>query len=118
LLKANWQFPYSSLDRKLGHKRRYSPSNLKALFKPYFKINLLQPWNFTLAPFISIMKKLPIKQRESHMPKAINAMLAKLLILEAKATANHIAFPYGISLAFVARNLNFGDNHTEKYKCL
>lgn len=101
-----WPLLWSSLDRHLGHYRRYTPKTLRRVLKQ-FEIKLLSFWNFTLSPGITGLRMLqrvvPIKPSHGNIPKFVNACLAKLLEFESKLTVRRLSPPYGVTLVFAAR---------------
>jgi len=102
-----FQWLFSSHDRALGHKRRYSKSGLKSLFD-CFTVARFSYWNFLLfvpSAFLRILNKSNDKDKIEYikMPKFINQLLYLILKLENRLIALDTQLPVGTSIVGYCR---------------
>jgi ubiquinone/menaquinone biosynthesis C-methylase UbiE len=102
LTVPSFQYIYSSHDKALGHHKRYSKKEIKALLKD-FKIEKLGYWNFILFLPIALKRILTknIKPRVDNMsilPKFLNNIFYKLLSFENRLISKGFNLPFGLTI--------------------
>lgn len=95
-----FQFLFSSHDKALDHKRRYSEKRLRLLLNS-FKERRLFYWNFFMFPYsmLRLLKKNSKPKVESDkVPLIIDKFCFNLLNLENFLIKKGIKFPFGVSI--------------------
>tara|TARA_Y100000310_G_scaffold331644_1_gene405595 strand:- start:550 stop:1254 length:705 start_codon:yes stop_codon:yes gene_type:complete len=95
------QFIFSSHDKALGHKKRYSKEELKQLTKKFKKVEI-NYWNFFLSPIV-ILKRILNKDSKPEvdkitLPKTIDTLFYRIMSLENGLIARDMHLPFGITL--------------------
>jgi len=102
-----YNFLFSSKDKDLHHKRRYTKKSLNLILNKKFKSKIFTYYNFFLSPIL-IMSILYfkflnikfIKKAEVTPPNFVNNIFLKIFTFERFFINNNIRFPFGISLLF------------------
>jgi 2-polyprenyl-3-methyl-5-hydroxy-6-metoxy-1,4-benzoquinol methylase len=100
-------------DRALGHMRRYSRGQFRALIERHgFAIERLQWWNFTGLPLYWLLEgvlKVEVKESLRHGRRGpVNRMINPLLRVWFETVENHVPFPCGLTFLAVARRVEAG----------
>ncbi len=101
-----FQFLFSSHDRALRHKRRYSKKMLRKLLSNFYSVKL-NYWNFLL--FIPIALERMLKRNSNpklkhhKLPGPINQLLFSMLKLENLLIKNNFKLPVGISIIGICK---------------
>ncbi len=99
------QFLFSSHDKALNHKRRYSKKRLKLLLDD-FKEKRLFYWNFFMFPYVMLRllkKNSKPKEESDKVPLIIDKFCFNLLNLENFLIMKKIQFPFGVSIFGIAK---------------
>jgi SAM-dependent methyltransferase len=109
-----YHFLWSAHDVAVGHKRRYTGSELRTKFaQAGLQVERLSYLNMALFPLIALLRfaRRPAAQNGSvhsdlaPLPAPVNGLLTRLFSAEMRAVP-HVNLPYGISLLVVAGKPN------------
>lgn len=95
-----FQFLFSSHDRVLGHKRRYSKKSLKALLSKFRGLKL-NYWNVVFFPplaMLRILKKRSNKADYTKFPKLLHSFFYAGFAIENMLIKRNVPMPAGLSL--------------------
>ena len=99
-----YTFLYSAHDKALMHHRRYNINDIKTLIRG-FTTNLFY-WNsilFLPIALLRILKKKSMGVDNLTLPKALNFILTRTLLLENLLIIKGFKFPFGLSIVGVCR---------------
>ncbi len=96
-----FQFLFSSHDKALEHKRRYSKKMLKALLSNFSDLKL-NYWNSILFLPISalrlVKKKSEAKVDSANLPRFLNSLLYQFLKVDNSLVNHKIPLPFGLTI--------------------
>ncbi len=95
-----YPFLFSSHDRALDHKRRYSKKILRKLLEKFHGLEL-NYWNSVLFPQIAllrILKKKSSKADHIKFPKIIHSFFYSIFKIENSLIKNGVQLPFGLSI--------------------
>jgi SAM-dependent methyltransferase len=104
-----YNFLFSTKDKDLHHKRRYTKSGLKIILENKFDIKIFSYYNFFLffpiastILFFKFFKISFINKVEKKQNILINYIMLKIFSFE-RFIINHFTFPFGISIIFFGK---------------
>jgi SAM-dependent methyltransferase len=104
-----YNFLFSTKDKDLHHKRRYTKSGLKIIFENKFDIKIFSYYNFFLffpiasaILFFKFFRINFINKVEKKQNILINYIMLKIFSFE-RFIINHFTFPFGISIIFFGK---------------
>ena len=100
-----FQFLYSSHDKALEHKRRYSKKKLKSLLQIFNKTNF-HYWNFFMFPYALLRlfkKNSSPKIEEGKVSPFLDKFCFNLLIIENFLIKNNFKFPFGVTIFGISK---------------